>query len=103
VVDLLRKSGEKGLTVGSVQLLFSDDFRGRFIGAQSKEDRLRKLIVAGPLGKLDLGDQDRFDPMATFHDRRGDTLAPSVPSFLWQIGKRTHRTPDFLQEIMDAR
>ena len=89
--------------MGSLQYLFTDDLRSRFIGAQSQEDRLTKLIVAGPLGKLDLGDQDRFDPMATFHDRRGDTLAPSAASFLWQIGKRARRTRDFLQEVMDAR
>ena len=48
------------------QYLFTNDVRGRFIGAQSQEDGLPKLIVAGPLGKLDLGDQDRFDQRQRF-------------------------------------
>ena len=72
----------------SSQYLFTNDARCLSIRAQSQEDRLTKLIVARPLSKLGLGDQDRFDPVATFHYCRGDTLAPSVPSFLWQIGKR---------------
>jgi hypothetical protein len=39
-----------------------------------------------PREKLDLGDQDRLDPVATFHYCTGDTLAPSVPSTIIKNG-----------------
>jgi hypothetical protein len=35
---------------------------GFFISAQSQEDGLPKLVVAGPLGELDLSDQHWFNP-----------------------------------------
>jgi hypothetical protein len=44
---------------------FTNDVFSLFISSQSKEDGLTKLFVAGPLGKLDLGDQDRLNPFAT--------------------------------------
>jgi hypothetical protein len=34
--------------------LFTNDVLCLFVSAQSQEDRLAKLIVAGPLGKLNL-------------------------------------------------
>jgi hypothetical protein len=42
---------------------------------------LTKLIVAVPLGKLDLGDQGRFNPLEPFHDCWGDALVPAPSSF----------------------
>ena len=36
---------------------------------------MTNLIIAGPFGKLDLGDRHGFDPMTVFHGARGDTLA----------------------------
>jgi len=47
---------------------FTNDVLSLFVSSQSKEDGLTKLSVAGPLGKLDLGDQDRLNPFALFHD-----------------------------------
>ena len=32
---------------------------------------MTKLVVAGPLGEVDLSYQNRLDPMAAFHDGRG--------------------------------
>jgi hypothetical protein len=40
---------------------------------------LTKLVVQGLLGKLDLSHQHRLDPVATFHDCRGDALTPICP------------------------
>jgi hypothetical protein len=42
--------------------LFLNDVLRLFFGAQSEEDGLTKLVIERPLGKLDLGDQHRFDP-----------------------------------------
>jgi hypothetical protein len=36
--------------------LFAHDLLGLFVSPKTKEDRLTKLVVAAPLGKLDLGD-----------------------------------------------
>jgi hypothetical protein len=47
-----------------------NDVLCQFVSAQSQEDGLAKLIVTSPLGKLDLGDQHGFDPVAAFHDGR---------------------------------
>jgi hypothetical protein len=58
--------------------LFPNDILCQLISAQPQEDRLTKLIVAGPLGKLYLGDQYRFDPLAAFHDCGRNALAPSA-------------------------
>jgi len=59
------------------QRLFTNDVLVRFVSSQSQEDWLTKLVVAGPLGKLDLGDQQGFDPNTAFHDRRGNALTPA--------------------------
>jgi hypothetical protein len=39
------------------------------VGAQSQEERLPKLVIMGPLGTLDLGNQHWVKPVAAFHDR----------------------------------
>jgi hypothetical protein len=51
---------------------------GFFVALQAEKDGVTKRIVAGPLGELDLGDQHRFDPVATFHDRRGYALPSAL-------------------------
>jgi hypothetical protein len=38
-----------------------------------------ELVVAGPLGKLDLADQHLLNPHTPFHNRRRDPLAPPRP------------------------
>ena len=50
--------------------LFTYDLLWFFISSKPKENGLTQLVVAGPLGKLDLGDQYGFDPVATFHSGR---------------------------------
>jgi hypothetical protein len=45
--------------------LFTNDVVSLFVSSQSEEDGLRNLVVAGPLGKLDRGDQNRIDPNRT--------------------------------------
>jgi len=52
-------------------LLANDVFR-LLVGSQPQENRLTKLAVMGPLGKLDLGNKHRLDPLAAFHHRRSD-------------------------------
>jgi hypothetical protein len=47
---------------------FTNDVFSLFVSSQSKEDGLTKLLVAGPLGKLDLGNQNRLNPIAPLHD-----------------------------------
>jgi hypothetical protein len=44
-----------------------------------------KLVVESPLAKLDLGDQNRLDPMATSHNRRGNALTPAPGCFLLEV------------------
>ena len=46
--------------------LFTNDIVCLFIGSQPEEHRLTKLAVKRPLGKLDLGNQYGFDPLASF-------------------------------------
>lgn len=48
--------------------LFTDDFHRLLVTSQAEKDGLTKLIVAGPLGKFDLGNQNRLDPDTAFHD-----------------------------------
>jgi hypothetical protein len=40
--------------------LFAHHLLGLFVSPKTQEDGLTKLVVAGPLGKLDLGDQQEF-------------------------------------------
>jgi hypothetical protein len=51
---------------------------------------------ASPFGKLDLGDQHGFNPMAAFQDRRGNPKSPSASAFLRQVDKGTSGTPQLL-------
>ena len=52
--------------------------QGFFVCSKTKEHRLAKLVIIGPLGKLDLGDQYGSDPFAALHDRQRDSEAPST-------------------------
>ena len=74
--------------------LFTNDILCLFVSSQPQEDGLTKLIVAGPLGKLDLGDQYRLNPFAPLHDRGGYTQSPSPRPFFGQINKGTRRAPN---------
>ena len=65
--------------------LFANDIFRLLVGSQTQEDRLSKLVVMCPLGKLDLGDQHRFDPNTAFHDFGDDALTPAPRCFLWQV------------------
>jgi hypothetical protein len=67
-----------------VQYLVPNDILRRFISSQSEEDGLAKLVVTGPLGKLDLGNQHRLDPVAVLHNCRNDALPPPPWSLLTQ-------------------
>ena len=57
------------------------------ISSQTQKDRLPQLVVRSPLRKLDLRDQDRFNPLAPLHYRRSDALMPAPWSFLRQVNK----------------
>ena len=50
-----------------------------------------------PLGKLYLGDQCRFDPLAMFHDSRGNPKTPSAFALLWQVHKGACGLPEVLK------
>jgi hypothetical protein len=47
----------------SLECLFPNDVLGLLVSSQAQEDGLTKLVVAGPLGELDLSDQHRLDQM----------------------------------------
>jgi hypothetical protein len=51
--------------------LFANNLISSFVTPQPEEYRLTKLVILRPLGKLDLGDQHGFNPVAPFHDRWG--------------------------------
>jgi hypothetical protein len=42
-----------------------------FVSPQTEKNRLTKLVVERPLRKLELGNQNRLDPLAALHDCRG--------------------------------
>jgi hypothetical protein len=67
------------------EFLFANNIFWVFVSSQSQEDRLPKLVVAGPLGKFDLGDQNRLDPHTAFHDCWRDALSPSSRTPFWQV------------------
>ena len=48
--------------VDSESNLFANDILCLFIGSQSQEDRLTKLVVVCSFGKLALGDKHGFNP-----------------------------------------
>ena len=73
------------------------------IGSQPKEHRLTKLVVVCPLGKLDLGDQHRFKPVAAFHDCRCNSEAPSAFALLRQVYKRTIGLSQLLELGVEIR
>jgi hypothetical protein len=56
--------------------LFTNNFFWPFVGSQPEKDRLPKLVVVRPFGELDLGNQDRLDPLTAFHDRGRDAQSP---------------------------
>jgi len=59
-----------------------------------------KLVVAGPLSKLDLGDQYGFNPVAAFHDERGYALTPARGCFLRQVHEGAGWPLDLLETIV---
>jgi hypothetical protein len=74
--------------------LFANDILRLFVSSQPQEDRLAELVIQCPLGKFDLGDQHSFDPLAAFHDGRGNPQAPHAFAFLRQVDEWTGGLPD---------
>lgn len=72
------------------------------VASQAQKDGLTQLVVASPLGKFDLSDQDWFNPMAPLHDRRRDAKAPAARFPLRQIDEWTGRKPDLLQAVVQC-
>jgi len=66
------KNGPKRAAAGCADRLFTDDFHWLLVASKAQKDGLTKLIVAGPLGKFDLGNQNWLDPDTAFHDGRRD-------------------------------
>jgi hypothetical protein len=62
--------------------------------------QLTKLVVAGPLGKLDLGNEHGFYPMAAFHDCWGNALTPAPGSLLWQVREGARWPLDLLEAVV---
>jgi hypothetical protein len=60
------------LSGNGLRHLFANDIFRCLISSQPQEHRLTQLIIECPLGKFDLDNQYGVDPLATFHDRRGD-------------------------------
>jgi hypothetical protein len=82
--------------------LFPNSILRCFVSPQSEKNRLTQLVVAGPLGKLDLRDQYWFDPDAPFHDFCSDAPAPSAFAFLRQICEWADLTDDLLQAAVQC-
>jgi hypothetical protein len=82
--------------------LFTKDILCLFVSPQYQEDRLTKLLVGRPLGKFDLGDEHGFNPMATFHDARGNPEPPPTTGFLRQVDEWAGGLSDLLQLRVDA-
>ena len=82
--------------------LLANDILRLFVSSQPQEDRLAELVIQCPLGEFDLGDQRSFDPLAAFHDGRGNPQAPPAFAFLRQVDKRACSTSDLFQLRIDA-
>jgi hypothetical protein len=78
---------------GASRDLFPNNILSRFISPESQKDWLTQLAVFGPLSKLDLTDQNRFDPVAAFHDRERNPQAPSASAFLRQVHRAAEPQP----------
>ena len=63
---------------------------------------MTKLVVAGPLCEHDLGDEHGFNPVAVFHDRRGNALTPATGCFLWEVHEAARRTSDLLETTVQS-
>jgi hypothetical protein len=48
----------------------TNDILRLLVSSQPLEDRLTKLVIVRPLGKLDPGHQYRLDPLAALHVRQ---------------------------------
>ena len=83
--------------------LFTNHVLCHFVSPQSEKDRLTRLVVVRPLRELDLSDQHRLDPVASFHDCRGDALTPPALSFLWQVSKGASLACELLHAGVEAR
>jgi|SRR6516164_6209176 hypothetical protein len=75
----------------SVDFTSEEFLAGQFASATVQGDitrlkELAKLVIASPLGELDLGDKCGLDPRTAFKNCRSDALSPA---FLWQVHERT--------------
>jgi hypothetical protein len=62
---------------GDQEIPARNDLVRALIASQPQEPGLAELAVAGPLGKLDLGNEYGIDPGTAFHDLWGDCLTPT--------------------------
>src|SRR5687768_7780266 len=81
---------------------FADDIRGFLIFTQAKENRLAQPAVARPFRKLHLANEDRFQPVAAFHFRSSDALAPFAAARHRKVRKRTSVRGDLFESGMQA-
>src|SRR5262245_59689894 len=65
-------------TLTARRRLLTNDGLCLLVSPQPQENRLAKLVVVRPLGKLDLGDQHGFNPVAAFHHRGRYPETPSA-------------------------
>ena len=88
---------------GRLRYLFANDVFRLLIGSQPEKDRLTKLVIVSPLGKLDLGDKCRADPLARLRDRRRNPETPSAFALLRQIYKGARLHPELLKLRIQIR
>ena len=88
---------------GRLRYLFANDVFRLLIGSQPEKDRLTKLVIVSPLGKLDLGDKCGADPLAALHYCRCNPEAPPAFGFLGKIDKGARRLSEFLELAVETR
>jgi hypothetical protein len=74
---------------------------GRLSVRNPRKTGWAKLVVAGPLGELDLGNEYRLDPNTPSHNRSRERLAPTSWSSLWQVNKGAGRAFDLLHSFIE--
>ena len=71
---------ELNLTL-NLSTLFTGDILSLFVASQPKKDRLTELVVAGPLGELNLGDQHTCRGAFSSNGTAGDEPAACTREF----------------------
>jgi len=65
----------------NLSTLFTGDILSLFVASQPKKDRLTELVVAGPLGELNLGDQHTCRGAFSSNGTAGDEPAACTREF----------------------